>query len=211
VLVPLLRALGLRLDRLLLSHRDTDHTGGAESVRAAHPAVADFGAPCARGLRWRWEGVDFEVLHPAPEAARPLAQRNADSCVLRIDNGRASALLTGDVEQAQELQLVHERGDGLRTDLLIVAHHGSRSSSSLPWLRAVRPRVAVAQNGWRNPFGHPAPEVRARYMSERIPFFESARCGAARWRSTEPDAVRCERVQAARYWHHRPPLPEGEE
>lgn len=211
VLVPLLRALGLRLDRLLLSHRDTDHTGGAESVRAAQPAVADFGAPCARGLRWRWEGVDFEVLHPAPEAAQPLAQRNADSCVLRIDNGRASALLTGDLEQAQELQLVQQKGDSLRTDLLIVAHHGSRSSSSLPWLRAVRPRVAVAQNGWRNPFGHPAPEVRARYLSEGIPFFESARCGAAHWRSTEPDAVRCERVHAARYWHHRPPPPEGQE
>ncbi len=211
VLVPLLRALGLRLDRLLLSHRDTDHTGGAESVRAAHPAVAEFGAPCARGLRWRWEGVDFEVLHPVPEAAQPLAQRNADSCVLRISNGQASALLTGDLEQAQELQLVQAVGDGLQADLLMVGHHGSRSSSSLSWLRAVRPRVAIAQNGWRNPYGHPAPEVRARFGAEGIAFHESARCGAARWRSAEPAAVRCERQESARYWHHRPPATTVEE
>ncbi|WP_295534645.1 ComEC/Rec2 family competence protein [uncultured Pseudacidovorax sp.] len=211
VLVPLLRAQGLRLDRLLLSHRDADHTGGAAAVRAAHPAVGEAGPPCARGLRWQWDGVDFEVLHPAPEDARPLAPHNATSCVLRIGNGRASALLTGDIEQPQELQLVADHGEALRADLLLVAHHGSRSSSAEPWLRAVRPAVAVAQNGWRNPFGHPAPEVRARFRRLGIPLHESAVCGAAQWRSRAPAALVCERQAAARYWHHRPSPPAGEE
>src|SRR5690606_31195857 len=116
VLVPLLRALDARVDTLLLSHRDTDHTGGAAAVLAMQPGAALLGTleaghplralrpqqPCAAGLQWEWDGVRFAVLHPQPGQAVEGARPNTVSCVLRVDNGRTSALLAGDIERPQE-------------------------------------------------------------------------------------------------------------
>jgi competence protein ComEC len=109
-------------------------------------------------------------------------------------------LLAGDIETAQEQALI--RAQLAPVDVLLVPHHGSKTSSSLPFLQALQPRLALVQAGYRNRFGHPAPEVVARYRAEAIALVESSRCGAATWRSDAPGQVHCERQQRQRYWHH---------
>ena len=220
VLVPLLRAFDERLDMLVLSHRDTDHTGGApavlamqpqavllSSIEATHPLQALRPAQrCEAGRRWTWDGVSFEVLHPFDADYRSFTRPNAVSCVLRIGNGRATVLLAGDIERLQEAALVARTAEAhLRADVLLGPHHGSKSSSSAPFLAAVQPRIALVQAGYRNRFGHPAGEVVARYMERGTRLVESARCGAAHWTSKRPAELACERERRARYWHHRVP------
>ncbi|MFN7855689.1 MAG: DNA internalization-related competence protein ComEC/Rec2 [Acidovorax sp.] len=221
VLVPLLRALGEEVDLLMLSHRDADHTGGAAAVLAQQPLARVTGsleadhalqwqrpvAPGLAGQRWQWDGVDFEVLHPLGGDDAAAVKPNALSCVLRISataGSRASALLVGDIEAAQEAALVARAAPSLRADWLLVPHHGSKTSSSAAFLDAVQPRTALVQAGYRNRFGHPAPAVAARYRERGIALVESSVCGAATWRSSEPDRPVCERDQSRRYWHHRP-------
>ena len=215
IIVPLLRARGeARIDRLVLSHRDTDHVGGAESLRSAlpigswhtslaagHPlrAVASVHEPCEAGQRWSWDGVDFEFLHPRADELARETKSNAVSCVLRVlDAAGRSALLAGDIEAPQEAALVSRLGDQLRSDLLLVPHHGSRTSSTAPWLDAVRPQVAMVQAGYRSRFGHPAPEVLARYQARGIMLVRSDRCGAWTWVN---GAFECARDTRRRYWH----------
>jgi competence protein ComEC len=215
VLVPLLRAFGERLDTLVLSHRDIDHTGGAPAVLAMQPRAAllssiEAGHPlqalrparrCTAGQHWTWDGVVFEIVHPTADDYGPAVKPNAISCVLRIDNGRAAVLLAGDIERLQEMALAGRRGT-LQADLLLVPHHGSKTSSSDYLLDAVRPRIALIQAGYRNRFGHPAPEVLARYRERGIAVVDSPHCGAASWSSTAPGSLKCERSEARRYWHH---------
>ena len=216
VLVPLLRALGENVDMLMLSHRDSDHIGGAPALLAMQPQAVllssiEDGHPlqalrssqrCIAGQRWRWDGVDFELLHPAAGDYDKPQKPNAMSCVLRISNGRSAALLAGDIELAQEQRLV-AAGLDLRADLLLMPHHGSKTSSSAGFLDAVQPRLALAQAGYRNRFGHPAPPVLARYRERGIRVLASPACGAATWASAQPDSVRCQRQAGPRYWHHR--------
>jgi len=216
VLVPLLQAGADRLDLLVLSHRDTDHTGGAVAVLTMQPQAHLLGAldpgnvlhairpvePCRAGRHWTWDGVDFEVLHPA--RYEPAARPNVNSCVLRVGNGRVSALLAGDIERAQELVLAGSPAT-LRADLLLVPHHGSRTSSSDAFLNAVQPRFALVQAGYRNRFGHPAAEVVQRYRTHGVRLVETVRCGAARWYSSEPTEIECHRLLQRRYWHHQAP------
>lgn len=232
VLLPLLAQQGERLDVLMLSHRDSDHTGGAaalllrqpqvqlwSSLEEGHPltrlARADGQRRCEAGQRWQWDGVQFEVLHPQPGDERTAARANALSCVLRLQaqplgvgERGASALLTGDIEAPQERALL---GQPLApVDWLLVPHHGSRTSSVGEWLDALRPRWALAQAGYRNRFGHPAPDVLARYRARRIALRSSPECGAATWRSAAPAQMRCERDAVRRYWHHVLPASVGE-
>ena len=218
VLVPLLRALDVRLDTLLVSHRDSDHTGGAlalllmqpqaellSSIEEGHELQAVRPARrCMAGQRWRWDGVDFEVLHPSPEDYVLVKKTNAVSCVLRISNGLRTALLVGDIEQPQEARLLAE-GVPLKADLLLVPHHGSKNSSSAAFLDAVQPPIALVQAGYRNRYGHPAEPVLARYAERHIRVIDSPHCGAATWQSAQPDDVKCQRDEGLRYWQHRVP------
>ncbi|MDE2605606.1 MAG: DNA internalization-related competence protein ComEC/Rec2 [Burkholderiales bacterium] len=216
VLVPLLRALGERVDLVVLSHRDSDHTGGAGAVLRMQPQAQVLGSleaghplqalrpirRCSAGQRWQWDGVDFEVLHPAAADYDAPARPNAMSCVLRVGNARVRALLAGDIEGPQEALLALRPG-GVRADWLLVPHHGSRTSSSDAFLDAVRPALGVVQAGYRNRFGHPAAPVVARYAARGIPLWLTPACGALTWRSRVPGEVRCERAAVPRYWHHR--------
>jgi competence protein ComEC len=219
VLVPLLRAMGLTVDTLVLSHRDTDHVGGAAALlqmQNGAELVSSIGPdhalaalrpvrPCLAGQRWQWDGVDFEFLHPREADDRASAKSNALSCVLRIGNAQATVLLTGDIEQAQEALLVQTQPNALSADLLLVPHHGSRTSSSEEFLDAVHPRLALVQAGYRNRYGHPAAAVMDRYRDRQIPVFDSPHCGAAQWQSADPGQLRCERAERRRYWQHRLP------
>ena len=157
------------------------------------------------GQRWEWDGVRFEILHPRAEDYAGSPRSNALSCVLRVSNGRRTALLTGDIEAAQEASLVERLGasGALKADLLLVPHHGSKTSSTQAFLAAVNPDLALAQAGYRNRFGHPAPVVAQRYRELQIPLIVSADCGAALWRSAAPSAILCQRESARRYWHHQ--------
>ncbi len=218
VVVPLLRALGERVDTVVISHRDNDHSGGAAAVLAMQPRAQLLSSiedghelqllrpatRCAAGQRWDWDGVSFEVLHPRAGDYQGQPRSNALSCVLRISNGHHAALLAGDIEQPQEARLVAEAA-AVQADLLLVPHHGSKTSSSGPFLDAVRPRLAIVQAGYRNRFGHPAAGVMARYEERGIDVADSPRCGAALWRSSRPHDMDCQRTTARRYWHHRFP------
>ncbi|MGC3986100.1 MAG: DNA internalization-related competence protein ComEC/Rec2 [Pseudorhodoferax sp.] len=215
VLVPLLRALGERLDTVVVSHADSDHSGGAASVLAAQPQAALRASlpeghalaarhavtPCVAGQQWEWDGVRFSVLHPPADAARD-ARPNTVSCVLRVAAQGRAVLLAGDIERAQEQWLVAS-GAALQADLLLVPHHGSKTSSSTALLRAVAPRFALVQAGYRNRFGHPAPEVVQRLQGHGASVVASPACGAALWRSDQPERVDCTRAQQPRYWRHR--------
>jgi len=218
VLVPLLRALGTQVDSVVLSHRDSDHTGGAAAVLAMQPQASLIsslesghelldqraGQRCVAGMRWRWDGVDFEVLHPQASDYEAAPRPNTLSCTLRISASGQAALLAGDIEQAQEARLV-ARGAPLTATLLLVPHHGSKTSSSAAFLDAVQPRIALVQAGYRNRFGHPATPVLVRYAERGIRVVDSPHCGAMRWRSDQPGQVDCQRQMAPRYWQHRPP------
>lgn len=224
ILVPLLRARGdERIDLLVLSHRDSDHVGGAHTLQAAVPVqawsssldethplrrVAQRHARCDAGQRWEWDGVHFEVLHPAAADHARERKPNALSCVLRVQDATGrSALLTGDIEAAQEAALVARLGEGLRSTLLLVPHHGSRTSSSDAFVAAVAPQMAVVQAGYRSRFGHPAAEVIARYESRGIVLVRSDRCGAWTWHD---GASECTRAARRRYWHWRIDAPGAE-
>ena len=119
-----------------------------------------------------------------------------------------TALLVGDVERAQERALVERAalsGDVLQAALLLVPHHGSKTSSSEGFLDAVQPRIALVQAAYRSRFGHPAPEVVERYRARGAQVIDSAHCGAATWRSNQPADVECERTRRQHYWQHRVP------
>ncbi len=229
VLAPLLRGRGeLRIDTLVLSHRDLDHVGGARallagwpvgtllsSLEAGHPLLALARAPerCHAGQGWDWDGVRFDVLRPPEADYERTMKTNAMSCVVRVSAGPHSVLLTGDIEREQEAALVASLGSALRSEVLVVPHHGSRTSSTVAFLDAVRPGVAVFQAGYRNRFGHPAPEVMGRYAERGINAVTSPACGAWQWRagggqagaSPAAPAGICQRDAMRRYWHHRPP------
>lgn len=221
VLLPLLRARGEhRIDSLVLSHRDTDHVGGAAAVLAALPAgelrtglepghplreaTGPAGEPvtqvdCAAGQSWQWDGVRFEVLHPPADAWRPGTKPNAMSCVVRVQDAQGrSALLTGDIEAPGEQALAEQLGPALKTDVLVVPHHGSQTSSTAAFLAAVQPSQAVIQVGYRSRFGHPHPAVLARYAAAGIPVARTDHCGAWGWSDA---GAWCTRAVQRRYWH----------
>jgi competence protein ComEC len=214
IVVPLLRGAGIRgVDLLVLSHEDLDHLGGALTVleslevqalasslspgHALHSLVAAR-RRCNAGQGWEWDGVRFEFLHP--QAGWDSARRNNQSCVLRIDAGGASMLLTGDIERAAEEYLA--RGSSaLRADVLLVPHHGSRTSSSAEFIAAVAPRWAIVPAGYRNRFGHPAREVLERYSRAGVPLLRTDADGAVHV-LLKPGAIRvgAERSLRPRYW-----------
>ncbi|RQZ65591.1 DNA internalization-related competence protein ComEC/Rec2 [Burkholderia sp. Bp9004] len=200
IVAPALRARGIHtVDSLVLSHADADHAGGAAAVYAAaevrqllagiapqHRLWRDARAagvadrlPCAAGQRWTWDGVVFTMLWPPGVAGA--GSSNEQSCVLRIDAGDTSALLTGDIEARAERRLVDDARDALAAQILVVPHHGSRTSSVEPFLDSVGPRVAVFPVGYRNRFGHPHRTVLARYEMRGIPLPRTDRDGAVRF------------------------------
>jgi competence protein ComEC len=219
VLVPALRGAGLsRVDLMVLTHEDADHVGGALSVLesfavdaiasslpAQHHLHALSVAPrrCRAGEAWEWDGVRFEFLHPPAQAGAvgaPPARRNNQSCVLRVAAAGGAMLLTGDIERLSEESLLRQ-GKGIDSEILLVPHHGSRSSSSPEFLAAVRPRLAVVPVGYRSRFGHPAPEVLARYRAAGAQVFRTDLDGALHIGISENKiALVSERRRRARYW-----------
>ncbi len=179
IVVPYLRSAGIStLDGMIVSHDDTDHSGGALSVLRGMPVgwlatslprdhsirmAAIRSRFCNAGERWEWDGVSFEFLHPqAREYNEPDTKDNDRSCVLRVNSVYGSLFLPGDIEKRSESRLL-QAPQNLRTDILIAPHHGSRTSSTTEFVQAVAPGFTVFSVGYRNRFGHPHPAVSARY------------------------------------------------
>ncbi|TYT24817.1 DNA internalization-related competence protein ComEC/Rec2 [Luteimonas viscosa] len=185
VVVPALHALGVRrLDATIVSHGDADHAGGFASLRrrldtgpvfAARDAAIEDAVPCLAGSRWEADGVVFRFLHPDlhfPEMG------NESSCVLRIESAHGSVLLAADVGEVVERLLVHDHPGGLRSDVVLVAHHGSAGSSDPAFIAATAPQVALVSAGHGNRFGHPKPEVMRRWVERGAAGAVTAREGA---------------------------------
>jgi competence protein ComEC len=167
----------------VISHADDDHYGGAASLaRSRHPAwlrsplrdgdplhaLVERSIRCEAGQRWQWDGVDFVVLHPSAsiygeEPGRKARKENDRGCVVRISTAVASALLSGDVEARSEAEMLARDRSLLRANVLVVPHHGSKTSSTAEFLDAVSPDWGLLSVGYRNRFRHPNEAVVARY------------------------------------------------
>jgi competence protein ComEC len=215
VVLPYLAARGItKLDALVVSHRDNDHSGGMASIRAGIAveklisSVPEWkqGELCRQGQSWEWDGVRFEFLYPPPD--RPLKGENSDSCLLKVSVGAAGPsapgqriLLTGDIYAREERRMLAEIPESLAAEVILVPHHGSRSSSSKPFVAAVNAQWAIASTGYRNRFGHPRPEVVDRYIRQGARFLRTDRDGALLLDiSPEHITVRRWRQEARRYW-----------
>ena len=206
---PSLRALGVRrLDLLVVSHGDNDHAGGARAVQAAYPQAALLGseprrsglplAHCRAGQSWNWDGVRVRVLHPA--AAVPEG-RNDGSCVVLIDGRDGRLLLSGDIEARGEAAVAAALPPASTPLVLLVPHHGSRTSSGEGFLRALAPRAALVSAGYRSRFGHPHPRVVERYRALAIPLFNTADAGALRLTfAADGPHIESERTRRRRWW-----------
>jgi len=213
VLLPFLREQGVRrLDRLIVSHGDNDHIGGArallqgidaERVLTSVPQKMAWVAHqrCHAGQRWQWDGVVFTILHPPARTGK--GRGNNDSCVLRVTAGGQSMLLTGDIEVEAERELLAGPAM-LRAEVLVAPHHGSKTSSSEAFIAAVQPQWVLYPVGYRNRYGFPRPEVVQRYRRLAVHSLESFRSGAITVTLGHgPIAPRTYRQQAQRYWHSR--------
>jgi len=217
IVLPYLRGEAIvRLDALVVSHDDRDHSGGAGSVLAGMPVgvlwsslpaghvLLSGGAPneaCAAGRGWEWDGVRFEFLHPVADAAAG-ARANNRSCVLRIAAPGGRVLLTGDIERAAERELLYRSPGLLAADALLVPHHGSATSSSAEFVKQVAPRYAVFAVGYRNRFGHPREDVLGRYRDTGSTMLRTDTGGAIEIRfAPETTQIGQQRERARRYWH----------
>ncbi|MCB1700053.1 MAG: DNA internalization-related competence protein ComEC/Rec2 [Halioglobus sp.] len=211
VLLPWLRKSGVaEIDTLIISHPDNDHSAGANTLLAAMDTTQVYyggsrqalsrGSPCTAGKAWRWPGGQrFQFLSPAGAGGR---SRNDDSCVLRIETGGHRLLLPGDVESGRERELVRYWGESLASDWLLVAHHGSRTSSSHALLKTVRPAIAVVSSGYANRFGHPHPDVVGRLRSMGALVLGTATGGALEFEFVpgQPPRFTSHRQRVRRFW-----------
>lgn len=218
--LPSLRRLGVyRLDRLLLSHDDNDHTGGAASVLTGMVVGEVLGPPlagvrssvpwqgCRAGLHWEWDGWRFETLYPDETESQTAGSDNNRSCVLRVSRGERAVLLPGDLEHWGEHRLLERLlPEQLRADVLVLGHHGSRNASSLPWVAAVSPAWAIASAGYRNSFRHPSEALVRRLEATGVRWRNTADSGALVMELSVAGAGVPEgwRVTAPRYWRERP-------
>lgn len=225
IVVPHLRGVGAQaVDALVVSHADNDHAGGLPSIFAATPvyrlvtSIASSSlapplrarhTPCAAGENWEWDGVAFTMLWPAPagynDSSDALRVRDNDrSCVLHVQAGGQRLLLTGDIEQRAEGELMRRYPDhSLAAEVLVVPHHGSNTSSTASFIDRVNPRIAIFSVGYRNRFGHPAQAVAARYRARGIEGYRSDRDGAVSLAMGTAVRVRTWRAAHARYWQGR--------
>ncbi len=223
VIVPYLKARGINhLNTMVISHSDSDHSGGAltilntikvDQVISSLPDTNDIvrnaakHRRCQRDQSWQWDSIQFAMLSPPPESYQQTKLKpNALSCTLKISDGKLSILLPGDIEAAQEQQLLtHYQNDidVLHSTVLLAPHHGSGTSSTVDFLRAVDPRIALFQVGYRNRYHHPKASVWQRYMDMGIINLRSDVAGAITLRmSAKGDVAFTEyRKEHARYWY----------
>jgi len=210
VIVPYLRASGIRrLDTMVVSHRDKDHSGGVTAVQTAMPidrllsSIPELaGELCQAGQQWEWDGVRFMIMHPdSTDHAAPGKKTNNLSCVLRVETAGSSMLLPADIEADDERAVIARSSSLLRSTVLLVPHHGGNGSSSPEFISAVAPHDVVFSAGYRNAFKHPRPEVQERYAASQP--WRTDRQGAIRVVLSDSVGVSEWREENPRYWQDR--------
>lgn len=231
VIIPYLNSQNIRqIDRLIISHGDSDHIGGAQALLDAYPEMQLIGQDieklqlsngrseqkqlCLAGLSWQWDGVTFSFLSPI-EADLPAGsrrnvkgkKRNNHSCVLHISSVAGSILFTGDIEKKVEKKLLRQNADKLASDILIVPHHGSNTSSSKSFVSAVKPKISIISAGYKNRYKLPASRVIDRYKALDYRIINTANMGAITISLLAGEEnnmlIESYRQQAAKYWNHR--------
>ena len=226
VIAPYLLAQGRSgIDTVIVSHGDNDHIGGVPALLRDLPVQQVLtselkkldgfnkkAGACEAGQRWQWDGVQFEMLNPAKAEHKRGRRENNRSCVLRVQAGNDSVLLTGDIEQAAEREMMGRLAEKLRSTVLVVPHHGSKTSSSAAFIAAVSPDIALFPVGYRNRYGFPKPQIVQRYRDRNIRLFDSANHGAIEFflgvkksrqseKQRELKLIQTYRQSAMRYWH----------
>jgi len=215
IILPFLRHQGrAAIDTLVVSHGDSDHIGGMRTLLAVtrvNRLITSVPGKmphvpfelCHSGQSWQWDGVHFDMLHPQE---LPDGRGNDDSCVLRVSGAGFSVLLTGDIEAPAERELLSRQAQALKADLLVAPHHGSKTSSTEPFIAAVAPRWVLFPAGYRNHYHFPAPPVVERYRKAGIVMFDTAMSGAITVRRDLAGGIAIEeyRKYHKRYWHSEP-------
>jgi competence protein ComEC len=220
VIVPFLRGEGIRqVDTLIVSHVDTDHSGGALSVLKTMPVSLLLSSlpihhpiqqaekhqeQCRAGQSWQWDGVYFELLHPLLEDYADLKRKtNANSCVLKITSTYGSVLLPGDIEEKDERALLVRAHHQLSATVLIAPHHGSHTSSTYAFLQKINPAFTIFTVGYLNRHDHPREAIVNRYRNGGSQLLRSDRDGAILLRfENRKFSVKRWRDSYRRYWHH---------
>ncbi len=210
VLVPFLKSRHIeKVDTLIISHADNDHIGGAESLLAVMPVDTILSSVpeklpnaklCKVGMSWYWDGVKFEMLSPTSQSF--FDNENDNSCVLKVSSQYGSVLLTGDIEAAAEQTLVASMPDKLAADVLIASHHGSKTSSSEPFLAAVQPEIILIPADSPNRFHFPHKVVLERYQAMAAKYYVTGEKGALAIKfNNEILQVKSYREEQRAYWH----------
>jgi competence protein ComEC len=198
VLVPFLRGKGIRVvDLLVVSHGDNDHAGGVRSLLEAAdvrtliagehlPNLQMHQSLCSAGQVFDWDGVLITLLHPGEETIR---DGNNASCVVEVRSGDFAALLTGDIELQVERQLVRD-GKLPDVELVIVPHHGSRTSSHSGFVAQLKPQAAVISAGHGNRWGFPKDDVVRRWQAAGSEVVNTATFGAISYRMCARSGLR---------------------
>ena len=222
VVLPFLRGRGWqRIDALVVSHDDGDHSGGAESILRASPDAIFYSslptakarnlsakaARCESGIGWRWDGIDFLFLHPSAADYRVQREDNDMSCALLIRTRDSAALLTGDLSGEFEEELLARHPAVFadiraRRTILLASHHGSKNSSRPKFARAIAPQTAIFSAGLCNTHGHPHPAVTDLFGREiGAKIARTDRDGAVMLHLGAPQKIQTQRPRDRRYWH----------
>lgn len=212
--VPYLHSIGIdRLDYLVVSHSDVDHAGGVDVINSTFlPEYILVGEPltphagqnkkmilCRAGMKWSLGSLSVKVLSPFTLRTN----NNNNSCVLRIDDGTQSLLLTGDIEEKQEVMLVSQYGQDLKSMLLLAPHHGSKYSSSETFIKTVAPQWVIFSAGFMNQWGFPSTQVKLRYQDQGVRMVNSGLNGFIRFKITTDNIImQTYREDLAPYWYH---------
>lgn len=208
VIIPWLRWHHLSLEQIVISHEHLDHRGGLPSLQREWPAL-NIRSPlrwaghksCFQGDQWKWQGLHFSVLWPP---IQPVMTGNNGSCVVMVSDGKFRLLLTGDVEAEAELAMLKRRWDILHADIIQIPHHGSRTSSSPPFLRAVSGSAALASASRYNAWHLPSGKIVQRYKSLGYKWYDTAQSGqltidinSDKWQ------INSLRAQISPRWYHQ--------
>lgn len=212
IVAPMLKTYNVKkIDKLIISHADKDHIGGAQSLienikvdniitgEVERSAIKNADL-CQEGDSWNYDGVLFTILHPAYDYQHK--KSNNKSCVLLVEAADKSFLLTGDIEKKVEKELLNNYGNSLYADVMLIPHHGSRTSSSEEFIEAIYPKYALVSVGYQNSYGHPKSDIIDRYSQIGTKVYRTDLTGQINFTlSDKPIEISYYREQNKHFWN----------
>jgi len=209
-LIPFLIANQVNnINTIIISHGDNDHIGGLQAIMSNFtigrilssvpnkiPGTAEH---CHSGQSWAWDGVQFEILSPSSDTT---FKGNNASCVLKISTANVSLLLTGDIEKKAEKALLQNNAINLDAEVMLMPHHGSKTSSTEAFIRAISPAIAISSAGYKNPYKHPAMVIVERYRDNDVVVFDTSCSGQLSFALSDKIAMN-EYRKVQRSFYHR--------